>query len=265
MAVSFFYTNKTATVVKNMDDIMIQIKDEQTKYEISPIDATITGNTIIPGISGQEVDINASYNVMKKIGKYSSNLLKYKKIKPTISVTNNYNKYIISGNPEKREVSFIFLVKDENIDSILSVLDDSNIKANFFLDGNWFEKNNDKVISLINNNHNVGNLSYNLDYTNSSFVWMNTIVTKVGNQQDTFCYATNDSDLDICARELSYTIKPSLVIKENPLLEVKKNATSGSIISFSVTSKVSEELPLIIKYLKSRDYKIVNLTELITE
>ena len=89
---SFFYTSKTSMVIKNMDDIMIKIKEEKSSNYIKPIDAFIDDDTIIPGISGKEVNIIESYDAMKKVGTYSSNLLQYKIIRPNISIFNNYDK-----------------------------------------------------------------------------------------------------------------------------------------------------------------------------
>lgn len=267
MIFGFFYTEKTALVVRNLDKLMITIKEEKDTYQIEPIDAIINNNTIIPGISGKEVNLNKSYKAMKKLGDYNPTLLEYDNIKPSVSIKNNYNKYIISGNQKKKEVTLIFKIDDDNITNILKILNENQIKANFFVDGNWFEKNNDLIIKLIEQGHNVGNMSYNLDYKNSSFVWMNTIITKIGNQKNNYCYNEVDSEesLNICALEKSYTIKPSLVVKNNPLIEIKNSLVSGSIISMDINSKLETELPLIIKYINSKDLKIVNLQTLIEE
>lgn len=266
MIFSFFYTAKTATVVKNLDDIMIQIKDNQDSYKIDSIDATIDGNTIIPGLAGKEVDINKSYDVMKKVGSYSSKLLEYKSITPNISIKNNYNKYIIKGNPNKNQVSLLFKVNDDDdISKIVKILNDNNIKATFFLDGNWFSSNNNLVLSLIKQGHNIGNMGYNLNYKDTSFVWMDTIITKMGNQKYSFCYYTNLDNLDICAINKDYTIKPSMEVNQSPTITVKKGLEKGSIISFDINKDVENELPLIIKYIKSKDINIVNLIELIKE
>lgn len=264
---SFFYTEKTTSVVKELDDIMIKIKEVAPNYNIEVKEATIKENTIIPGISGKKVDINASYQSMRKLGTFNENYLEYESIKPKELLKNNLDKYIISGNNFKKQVSLIFLV-DENskIDSLLKILDKSEIKANFFVDGAWVEENNDKVIELINNNHIVGNLSYNRDYGNSSFIWMDTIIKKIGKQNISYCYKTdNKKDLDTCTLQKNYTIAPSLEIDDYPLINVKNNLNSGSIIAFKINNSLINELELIIKYIKSKDLEIVNLENLLSE
>ena len=44
---SFFITEKTSLVVKNMDDIMISIRENSDNYKSKSIDAKIDGDTII--------------------------------------------------------------------------------------------------------------------------------------------------------------------------------------------------------------------------
>lgn len=263
---SFFITEKTTTVVKNVDDIMIQIKQESKNYKIESVDAIISENTIIPGVYGQEVDIDKSYKNMKKYGSYNVELYEYKSIKPNISLEDNLDKYVIRGNSQKRTVSLIFLVKgNDNINNILKIINQNGIKATFFVDENWFSNNNDLAISLISDGHNIGNLSNNLDYQDSSFGWMDTIIKKIGNQKRGYCYYTDNIDnLNSCILLKNYTIKPT-EIKNNPLLEVEKSIQSGSLLAFNIDSRLESELNSIISYIKSKGYDIVNLEEQLNE
>ena len=45
---SFFLTDKTSTVIKNMDEIMIMIKDNKKRYETKEINAVINDKYINP-------------------------------------------------------------------------------------------------------------------------------------------------------------------------------------------------------------------------
>jgi len=190
---SFFYTEKTTSVVKELDDIMIKIKEQAPSYNSEVVEALVSENTIVPGISGKEVDINSSYQKMRKMGVFNEDYFEYKYIKPKELLKNNLDKYIVGGNSKKNEVSLIFLVSERSkIEEVLNIIDKRNIKANFFVDGNWFEKNNEEVIELIEDGHNVGNLSYNKNYQDSSFIWMDTIIKKIGNQNISYCYKTEN-------------------------------------------------------------------------
>lgn len=116
---SFYYTEKTVSVVKEFDDIMIEIKDVAEKVRMKGEDAIIKDDTIIPGRNGQEIDINKSYQKMRKYGKYDEKLLLMEEFKPKVSIDKNYQKYVIGGNEEKRQVSFIFQVQEkDHVESI---------------------------------------------------------------------------------------------------------------------------------------------------
>ena len=268
ICVSFFFTEKTASVVKEADTIMIEIKKEYDSNKKEPVDAVIRGNTIIPGISGSEIDIEKSYQNMKRYGSYLESLLEYKVVSPKVSITKNYDKYVVSGNSSKNMVSLIFLVKPEDqIEEVIKQLEKTNTKASFFLDGNWFEKNNQKVLELIDAGYEVGNLSYQNNYQDSSFVWMDTIIKKVGNQKISYCYSEieNLNDLDLCALHKNYTIMPTIVIKSYPYKEVKDQLTAGSIISLPINDTVITELQSIIRFIESKGYTIHTLEEHLKE
>ena len=88
---------------------------------------------------------------MKRYGKFYSSLLEYENVLPTITMSNNKDKYIISGNPDKRMVSLIFIVdNNSDIESILSILNNEKVKGNFFIDNEWLENNSHKLENIIN-------------------------------------------------------------------------------------------------------------------
>ena len=137
MGISFFYTEKTVSVVKEYDDIMITLKNNQNKYNKIYENAIINKDTIIPGISGSKVDLNKSYSKMKRYGKYNESLIVIKKIKPKISIDNN-KKCIISGNKKIKNISLVFI---GDIDNIINILDKKNVKGNFIVSNDWIENN----------------------------------------------------------------------------------------------------------------------------
>lgn len=265
---SFLYTEQISSVIKENDDILNEIEIVANQYKIEPINAYINNNEIIPGVKGREIDIKKSYKKMKKINSFNSNLLIYKEIEPEISVNGVYDKYIVGGNPQKKEVSLLFLVEENNtVDEITNILKQYQVNGTFYIDGNWFENNNEKVIDLIEEGYLIGNLGYNYKYNVSGISWMNTIVTKIGNQKDTYCYTKEENEelLNICKNNKSYTIKPSIIIENNPLIEIKKSLTNGSIISLEINNTTIKELPLIIEYINSKDLEIINLEKLLNE
>ena len=237
---SFFITEKTTSVFENVDNIMLQIKENSTNFNIEPIDAIIENDTIIPGIYGRVVNIKKSYKKMKKYGNYNPDMYVYNYIKPNISLNDNIDKYIINGNKKNRYISLIFKVNDK-VDSILKIINKYNIKTTFFINSNWFEDNNDLVIELINSGHIIGNLSNNLDYSDSAFIY-----------------------IEYCVKYKNYTIKP-IEITNNLLSEVKNNLKNGAILAFDINNKLLKELDSIINYINSKGYEIVNIDKLLKE
>ena len=267
--VSFIYTDKTIDVAKQFDNVMTTINEVSGDYYVDPIYGIIIDDILfIPGVSGREVDQNKSYKSMRKFGGFNKNLLEYKEIKPQNTLEDNLNKYIISGNKSKNMVSLIFIVSgNTNIDKVLSIVENKDVKVNFFVDGSWVEKNNELLKELIDKNYTIGNLSYNMDYQNSAFSWIDTIIKRMSHEKYGYCYSVEENldNLKLCAMNKNFTIKPSIVVKKYPLKEIKEQISNGSIISIPINSSVEEELPTIINYINSKGLKIVSLNELLKE
>lgn len=263
---SFFMTEKTATVVSDMDEIMIEIKSNYRNYSSDGVDAIIEENTIIPGVCKKEVNINKSYKNMKLSGYYSDKLYIYDYTKPSISLSDNIDKYIIKGNPSKRMVSLIFKVdSDDNIDEVLNIINNYNINVSFFVDTNWFTNNNELIQELINEGHNIGILMDN--YSDSDFEWMDMVIKKINNQKNSFCYSKedNDNNLESCKLKHNYTIRPIEISGNTPLVDIKQNLNAGSILSLDINSQVRKELSTIIIYIKSKGFNIETLEKHLLE
>lgn len=265
---SFFYTEKTIDVVKEVDDIMITLKEQAPKYQEKAENAKIDGMFMIPGISGKIVNIQKSYEEMKHYGKFHPNLLVYDKVSPEISIQNRYDKYIQTGNPKKRQVSFIFIVGEkDNPSPFINILKKSKVTGTFFIDSSWLEKNQTELIDFIHHKFTVGNYSNQGDYSHESFVWMDTIIKRVGGQKQGYCLVgkENKKALKNCQLQKDYTIYPNIMIKENPYSELIEQVKNGSIILMKMNRKVKNELPMMITYLKQKGYEIVNLENLLDE
>lgn len=239
--ISFCMTEKTTTVLKETDEIMKQINENKKKYEQQPILAQQKDNTIIPGLNGKKVNVNKSYEEMKKIGKYNEKYYVYDQIEPNISIKNIYNKYIQNGNKQKNMITLIIKVEqNENIDDILNVIEKEKIKVTFYLDNEWIKQN--KVLT-----HKLLKQQYTLI-------------------NDRYCYTEEENDIMLkkCNREKQHTIKP-YVIENELLTQTKKIITNGIIISLPINDNIKKELELTIKYIKKKGYNIVNLEELLSE
>lgn len=259
---SFYYTNKIIDFLREKDPIMKNIKKTDSKYRIDSIDALIVGNNIIPGKVGKEIDYKKSFSKMKQYGAYNEILTVLKDVKPVISIDNNYDKYIISGNKEKRSISLVFKVyKDTDINTVLSILDKNKVSANFFIDGTFLENNIILLKSM--KKHELNILSYNNELDKSLFEtsisYLENIIEKDVN------YCLGEEVLKLCSKLKLHTIKPSLVIHNNLYREVKNNIDNSMIISIEINNYNLKELSSTIDYIKGKGYKIVLLRDLLSE
>ena len=260
---SFFYTEKVINVITEQDEIMIKIKENEEKNNIPSTNAIINKNTITPGLSGKEINIDKSYKEMKKLGTYNEKMWVYTKVLPEVSINNNKNKYIRSGNKNFTEVSLIFKInKNTDLQKLLTLLDKNNTKANFFISYEYLEKH----INEIEKEKNIEYYNYgkNGTYNDEIILIANNIISKKSNPANICLTETNTNNtLKICSENEQFTIYPEII--NGTINSIKSKINNGSIISFEVTNTTLNELPLIINYINSKGYTISLLSELINE
>lgn len=264
---TFIYSDRVTMAVKTTDELLVKIEEVKDDYEIGPIEAIIDENTIIPGKNGKEVDVESSYDKLSQIGYFNDKLLVYKPKYIKNKLSDNRDKFIISGNKESKDVALLFKVSDtDDISKILNILEKEEVKVTFYITTTYFEKNYNDVIRLINDGYTIGNLSNNGDYTDSNFAWMSTVLIHSGKQKRNYCYASlSDKDvLKICNMHNSYTVVP-ISVNATPFIGVKKNLKSGAIISLDVNRDVVRELESIINYVIGKGYNIKPLEEFFKE
>lgn len=265
---SFYYTDKIVDFAKSKDPIMIEIINNQDNFNKSAVNAVIDKNYIIPGIEGITIDVNKSYVQMKKLGKYNENLYVYDTIKPTISIKDNYDKFVINGNTSKKAISLIFKFdKKEMIENINKILINNNITATFFIDGKIEEKDIEVLKELDLNNNHFGNLGYEKKYNTKTIKYTNALLDRIDDDNHNYCYVESDDIevLKICSEMGMYTIKPMIVSNVFPFTYIKQNLENGKIFLLDTNSYTIKQLELIIKYVKQKGYDFVTLEEILDE
>lgn len=265
---SFYYTNKLIEFSKSKDPIMIEIMKNKDDYNKLSIDALINNNYIIPGSEGLEVDVDKSYTKMKKLGKYNDNLYVYDVVKPTISIKDNYNKFVINGNTTKKEVSLVFKADDlKNIENINKILFNNNVSATFFIDGNIKDDDINILKILDESNNYFGNLGYNKKYSIKTIKYTNALLDRIDDDNHNYCYVEKDdiNVLKTCSEVKMYTIKPMVVSNIFPFTYIKQNLENGKIFSLDTNSYTLKQLDLIIKYVRQKGYDFVTLEEILNE
>lgn len=250
--VSFIYTDKLVSVVKESDNLMIEIKEKSKNYEIKAKDAIIEKDTIIPGVKGTSIDLEETYKKMKQYGKYDERLIVYKSVNPKNNLASNKDKYIIKGN-RKNKVSLIVLISDI---ITLKRIDD---KTNIFIDSNIFLKNSKEITKIKNNIIGISGNNYD-DYKEIDNVIKHILKNKNG-----YCYTKekNEKILDLCYKLDNYTIMSNIEIKNKSLINLKNELNDGAIIVINEDS--IDYLKIVENYVESKGYEIVNLDELLYE
>ncbi len=252
---SFFLTDKTVTVVQEVDDLMIQIKNHQEEYKQSGENAIISGKYIVPGLPSKVVNVEKSYQEMKKLGVYDSNYLVYDIEKPKENLDKYLDKYILSGNSKKRMVSIIFIMNEIPVSSVLDSIGDRRVS---FVLPNYNFSNElpsiEKAISL-------GNEFIIADNQEQSYLSLKQKLETLKNPSR-ICYnETEDSKfLSLCSKNKYYSISSSNKITKTPLMMTKELLKPGAFLTFEVNKQLIEELPNIISYIESRGYAIEPLS-----
>jgi len=263
---SFYYTDNAIDLIRKNDPIMKEIINYSDNYGNTSVASTLINNNIIPGIKGKVVDIDKSYINMKRLGKFDKSLIVFEEVLPINSITDNFNNYIISGNKNKNNVSFIFIIEDYSyIEEILTILNKKNIKASFFVSKEIIDSSLDLIKLILVNNHNIELLDK--EYNTSTIKKYNSIINTISSNKISYCYTNikNNQILNDCSSEKLYTIIPSIETQNYPYNEVKNNLENGSIISFTNNKNTVRELSSIIKYIMQKGKNIVPLKKLLEE
>ena len=262
----FYYTDKSIQLIRETDPIMKQIKKNSNKYNVRSVNAKVMDNSIIPGVVGISVDYDESYKKMKSYGIYNESLTVFKEVKPSISVDDYYDKYIISGNGNSNNIALVFkILRGSDPSSIINILNSKNVEATLFIDGLWMENNVDYVKTL--NNFEVELLSYDDRYDEMYFSSSLSSLNSLTNKKTKYCYAEYDNKvvLDICTKLGLHTIIPTIKVGNYPYNEIKSKLRNSDIISFPINSTTEVELSIVIDYIKQKGYNFVSLESLLSE
>lgn len=241
---SFYTTNKTANLVRNQDPILKEIRNISLEKKEDFVNAVIEDDYIIPGMYGSIIDELKSLAKMKEQDVFNNLYLVSQPIKPDISLSDNLDKIIIKGNSKKQQISFVI---DENSSKkIKDYLVKNSIKASLLITKDNFSK--DSYFEQINNDFkNYKELDKTLKKNK-----INTNICVLDN---------NNSNLKFCKSKKKYLVKPGMFLDNANIIEIKTKLDSGSIIYI----KDATYLDCLVEYIKSKDLKIVPLSQLISE
>src|SRR5699024_838336 len=123
---------------KKENELFNQITASAKQFNEEPEDAYIDSVwKKTPGRNGKMVNVEKSYENMKKSSEFDASLLVFDEIEPEVSLKDLPASPIYRGHPEKEMVALMINVSwgTEYIPGILKTLKKENVRATFFLEG----------------------------------------------------------------------------------------------------------------------------------
>ena len=239
---SFMLTDMFAKRMKERDPLYATILDAKSEYEVEAIDAKINGSYIIPGLNGEVVDVNKSYQKMKQVGAFRVKDLVMKEQKPHISIMNYYDKIVSNGNSSKRGVSFVTMSDD-----LAYTLDNEVVPYAILTTFNNYKNNYVYGTRVIIERENYDELSTYLDSIK---------------EKNNLCYFKEEL-YDICLKKKKVIFTNSIIMDRNYLLNYRK-IKSGDIIYLDNSLSV-EGLSFIMMQIRFMGLQILPLPLLLSE
>lgn len=234
---SLFYLHKATNFIRENDELMIKIKEKQNEYNVNYVDAIITKNTMIPGLSGKKINLNKSYKKMKAINSFNTSMLVFDKIKPNKTIKNKFDKLILSGNKKTNNISIILNITDEYMFNELNkILISNNVYADIII-----------------------NKKYRLDNTN-----FKNIVSETYQDNIDFCLTYTLTINKECIKNKKYTLLGNNIYNYH-LTNTKDILQNGIILVYQFNKSNYQDLNIILKYIKNNNYNIISVDKLIME
>lgn len=243
MVFSFYYTDKIALMVQENNPIMQQIKDIKPEKEEDYVNAIIDDDKIIPGKNGLTINVEKSFSVMKSFNAFNSYYLIYDQKKPKISLEDNKDKIITSGNLSNKNMTIII----EYSEDLLKYLESNNIKSDVLINKDNYIKVN--KLEMIND-----------DFDNYNEIEIMLNRSKMNNN---LCIV-NKSNIDFCKKRNKYLIETELVLTNDNVFNVKNNIKNGSIVIVKKDTNINN-LKIIIDQARFKGLDLVYLSKLISE
>ena len=263
---SFFYTDKVVEVIRENDNLMIELEQVSDNYKVNAINGIISGDTIKPGINGKKVNIEKSYKQMKEKGIFDENLIKYDKIVPKINMSHNQNKYIIGGNKERNMVSIVFILDNKKyLKKVEDLSISKDVMINYFVTYDYLVDNSTNITKMTNSEfYNYGSDG---EYSPDNILFANNLISRITDNEAIYCLTKykNEKVLNLCSENNLYTILPNIIVKNDPYSEIKKSLASGSIILMEMDNDSTTELGIIVDYIRGKGYDVVGLSKMLSE
>ena len=274
-------------VDKNQPALLEEIKQEAPNYNEEAEDAYIDNVwKKTPGRNGRKVNIQKSYKNMKESEQFDKEKLVFDEIKPNVSLEQLPASPIYRGHPEKEMVTLLINVSwgTEHIPVMLETLKEHEVKANFFIEGQWAKENKSTLKMIDEQGHLIGNHGFNHpDMAKMTAQQIKEQITKTNDIIEAIIDkpvkwfappsgSFTDTVVKIADQEQMETIlwtvdtidwqKPSASVMINRVMD---KVHPGATILMHPTPVVAEGLDRLLVDIKLQGYRVHTIEQLIQE
>lgn len=279
--------NTAQTASKTSQDLLTEIKNKSKEYEELPQNAQIHKVwKAMPGYNGLVVDIDKSYEKMKKDGVFNPKKLVYKEVPPKVQLQDLPAAPVYRGHPDKKMVTFLVNVAwgNEYIPDMLKVMKKHGVRATFFLEGKWVKNNPELAKMIVDSGHEVGNHSYShpdLKSMSSALIRKelketNNVINAVTEKTPVWFAPPSGSFRDEVVK-IAHELNMRTVLWSVDTIDWKQPEPAemvarvvnkihpGALILMHPTSSTARGLDSMIKNIKEKGYQIGNASTLLNE
>lgn len=277
----------TIMVMKNEDPLYDEIVSRALSHVEPAIDARVDRVwKAVPGYNGLEVDVEASYDKMKKLGEFKEELLVFRETSPNVHLDDLPPTAIFKGNEQKPMVTFLVNVAwgNEYLPEILNTLKKHDLHTTFFLDGSWVKNNPNLARMLVEEGHEIGNHAYShpdmskltVDNMKEQLVKTNHVIeATVDVTPEWFAPPSGSFNQTVVEQAATHGMK-TVMWSVDTVDWRKPNSTemvervlskvhNGAMILMHPTSPTAKGLESLIVGLQEKGYKIGTVSELLSE
>ncbi len=240
---SFYYTERIAKFMQSKDPIYESIKAIENEYKEDFVNAVINDDTIIPGLYGQAVNLEKSFQNMKNYGFFKEDALVFDETKPDISLEENKDKIIERGNARKLAVTFLL-----NDEKVILYFEELGLPYAVLTTKASFDKPR------------VNGLKINVDQANYEEVEK---LLKLQNSKNSYCFISN-LEYKFCKSKNKQSIKESLLINKSNFVQNYSKVKSGDLIFIDGEVEL-KNLKVLIESIFFRGLDIISLETMLKE
>lgn len=259
-----------------------------TKHYKPPINAVVNTagkKNVVPELNGIEMDLDATWKKIESGSKTERISMVYRQIQPKIKMSDLEPLPIYRGNPVKKQMALMINVAwgTEQIDEMLNILRENQVKATFFLDGTWLSKNQDTAKKIVAEGHEIGNHAYT--HPNMSALsaekqrqqmerTQQEIQNRLGVASKWFAPPSGDfntTTVQLANQQNMRTVLWTLDTvdwkrppKEQIVKRILPNAKNGALVLMHPTEPTVGALRILVPSLKQKGFQLVTVSQLLS-